>query len=68
MIVLTPRPGRIVLDRPVGFSRSLLTDERNMTALRAVKSTGEFVAVREELMGAILGSTDAPSPLAGGGH
>ena len=39
-----------------------------MTARRAVKSTGEFVAVREELMGAILGSTDAPSPLAGGGH
>ena len=68
VIVLTPRPGRIVLDRPVAFSRSLLTDERSMTALRAVKSTGEFVAVREELMGAILGSTDAPSPLAGGGH
>ena len=68
VIVLTPRPGRIVLDRPVAFSRSLLTDKRDMTALRAVKSTGEFVAVREELMSAILGSTDAPSPLAGDAH
>ena len=54
------------MDRPVAFSRSLLTDKRDMTALRAVKSTSDFVAVREDLMGAILESADAPSPLAVG--
>ena len=66
VIVLTPRPGRIVMNRPVAFSRSLLTDKRDMTTLRAVKSTSDFVAVREDLMGAILESADAPSPLAAG--
>ncbi len=68
VIVMTPRPGRIVMDRPVEFSRSLLTDKRSMTSLRAVKSTSAFVAVREELMGSILGSADPPSPLASGVH
>ena len=68
VIVLTPRPGRIVMDRPVDFCRSVLADKRGMSSLRAVKSTAEFVAVREELMGAILGSTDAPSPLSAHVH
>ncbi len=68
VIVLTPRPGRIVMDRPVDFCRSLLADKPGMSALRAVKSTSKFVAVREELMGAILESTDAPCTLAASAH
>ncbi len=64
VIVLTPRPGRIVMDRSVEFCRSLVADRRDMSALRAVKSTREFVAAREELMGAILDSTEAPSAFA----
>ena len=64
VVVLTPRPGRIVMDRRVGFSRALLADKCDMTSLRAAKSTPEFVTVREELMGAILSSADLPGPLA----
>ncbi len=63
VIVLTPRPGRIIMDRTVDFCRSVLADNRGMSSLRTVKSTGEFVAVREQVMGAILGSTDAPNKL-----
>lgn len=66
VIVLTPRPGRVVMDRRVGFSRSILANKPDMASLRAAKSTREFVTVREELMGAILGSADPSGPFASG--
>ncbi len=65
VIVLTPRPGRIVLDRRLGFGRSILANTRDMASLRAAKSTSEFVAVREQLMGAILGSAPVEAAASG---
>ena len=61
VIVLTPRPGRIVLDRQVAFSRAMLAEPGALESLRAVKSSPAFVATREELMGAILYSGQAPA-------
>lgn len=58
VIVLTPRPGRIVLDRPVDFCRSVLAGGCDLGSLRAAKSAAAFVRVREELMAAILGTAD----------
>lgn len=54
VIVLTPRPGKIVMDRQVAFGRSIAGNP-GMKSLRAAKSTSEFVEIREELMSAILG-------------
>lgn len=68
VVVLTPRPGRIVMDRTVDFCRSVLASKRDMTSLRAVKSSAEFVAVREDVMGAILNSAEAPSLLSADAH
>ena len=61
ILVLTPRPGRIVVDRTVAFGRSVLANQHDMGSLRAVKSTREFVAVREELMAAILNARPQPA-------
>ena len=61
VIVMTPRPGRIVMDRPVGFSRATLGETGGLGSLRAAKSSPAFVAAREELMGAILGSGPVPA-------
>lgn len=73
VIVLTPRPGRIILDRHVDFCRSVLAGKSDLVSLRAAKSTSAFVAVREELMGAILGNatlgnTGLPSPFTANAH
>ncbi|MET0577422.1 MAG: ABC transporter ATP-binding protein, partial [Ilumatobacteraceae bacterium] len=46
VLVMSPRPGRIVLDLPVGFSRS----ERPTTELRA---DPEFVATVQQVRAAI---------------
>ncbi len=66
VIVLTPRPGRIVMDRPVEFSRAVLgqagSDGADMQALRAAKSSSAFIAVREEVMRVILGLATPPLP------
>jgi taurine transport system ATP-binding protein len=50
LILLSPRPGRIVRRYSPGFSRRFIAGE----AVRAIKSDPSFVAMREELTDAIL--------------
>jgi taurine transport system ATP-binding protein len=61
VIVLTPRPGRVVLDRRVEFCPTVLADAHNIEALRAVKSSPAFINAREEVMRAILASHGSDS-------
>ena len=44
VLVMSPRPGRIIADRRVSFGEEASREPR------AVRATAEFVAVREELM------------------
>lgn len=55
VVVMTPGPGRIAVDRAIDFSRSVIAGAGGMRDLRAVKSTPAFVSVREELMATVLG-------------
>jgi len=55
VVVMTPSPGRIAVDRAVDFSRSVISGTGGIRDLRAVKSTPGFVRVREELMATVLG-------------
>jgi len=49
VVVLAPHPGRIVEDRPFGFSRRFAAGE----TARHLKAAAEFIAAREELISAI---------------
>jgi len=49
IVVMSPRPGRIVAHRRVAFSQAAA--ERD--DMRAIKASAEFVAVREEVLGLI---------------
>ncbi|WP_367066393.1 ATP-binding cassette domain-containing protein [Oryzisolibacter sp. LB2S] len=51
LIIMSPRPGRITHEIPLDFGRQFL-QSRNA---RAVKSTPEFIALREKVLGIIHG-------------
>ena len=65
VIVMTPGPGKIAVDRAVNFSRSVSAGTGGIQDLRAVKSSPGFVSVREELMATVLGFANRDG--AGGG-
>ena len=50
VLVMSPRPGRIVFDEPVSFSRTA-------AAVHEVRATPEFVEMRERVAGAIYEGT-----------
>ncbi|MFX8554460.1 taurine ABC transporter ATP-binding subunit, partial [Acinetobacter baumannii] len=52
LILLSPRPGRIVQRYQTGFARRFIAGE----PVRAIKADPDFVAMREALAGAILAS------------
>ena len=56
VVVMSPRPGRIVARLPVPFARDYAAE-----SIRAVKSRPDFVAAREEVLALIwqMGETDA---------
>jgi taurine transport system ATP-binding protein len=49
LIIMTPRPGRIARIMPLEFSRQFLESGN----ARALKSSPDFIAVREEVLAAI---------------
>ena len=55
VVVMSPRPGRIVRTIAVPFSRRFLAGETS----RAIKSDPDFVAAREMLLSAVLAGADA---------
>ena len=55
VVVMSPRPGRIVRTMAVPFSRRYLAGETS----RAIKSDADFVAAREMLLSAVLAGADA---------
>jgi taurine transport system ATP-binding protein len=55
LIVMSPRPGRIVHRFDLPFSRAYL----NGNSARSVKASPEFIALREEVMGIIFTDEDA---------
>lgn len=55
LILLSPRPGRIVQRYQTGFARRFIAGE----PVRAIKADPDFVAMREALAGAILASEEA---------
>jgi ABC-type taurine transport system ATPase subunit len=55
VVVMSPRPGRIVAKLPVTFAREHATE-----GIRAVKSRGDFVAAREEVLSLIWSMGDEP--------
>ncbi|MDX3928508.1 MAG: taurine ABC transporter ATP-binding protein [Shinella sp.] len=54
LIIMTPRPGRIARVMPLDFSRRFLETKN----ARAVKSSPDFIAVREEVLAAIHKGND----------
>jgi taurine transport system ATP-binding protein len=52
LVLLSPRPGRIVQRYELGFARRFIAGEQ----VRAIKADPQFVAMREELSNAILAS------------
>lgn len=54
LIIMTPRPGRIAKTIPLDFSRRFLAGEE----ARAVKSSPDFIAMREQVLGLIHGGND----------
>lgn len=57
IIVMSPQPGRITDSLDVDFSRRYLAGQ----PARAVKSSPDFIAMRERLMLAISGAALAPA-------
>ena len=57
VVVMTPRPGRIAMDVPVEFCRTITAEGSGMGVLRSVKSMRSFVEIREKLMATILNSS-----------
>ncbi len=55
LILMTPRPGRIAETIPLDFSRRFLA---GMSA-RAVKSSADFIAMREKVLSIVHGRDDA---------
>ncbi|MFT3663763.1 taurine ABC transporter ATP-binding protein [Piscinibacter sp.] len=54
LVLLSPRPARIVEQRPLAFSRRFAAGE----PARRLKSLPEFVAVREQVLGAVFALED----------
>ncbi|WP_226018937.1 taurine ABC transporter ATP-binding protein [Novosphingobium sp. FKTRR1] len=54
LVLLSPRPGRIVQRYQTGFARRFIAGE----PVRAIKADPQFVAMREELANAILASEE----------
>ena len=54
LVLLSPRPGRIVQRYETGFARRFIAGE----PVRAIKADPEFVAMREELSNAILANEE----------
>lgn len=59
LIIMSPRPGRITHEFPLDFGRQFLQSRD----ARAVKSTPEFIAMREKVLGIIHGD-EMPEELA----
>ena len=57
VVVMSPRPGRIIERMKVGFSRA--SEDRD--DIRRIKASPEFVAVREQVLGLIWANDQRPS-------
>ncbi|WP_341643694.1 taurine ABC transporter ATP-binding protein [Thauera sp. SDU_THAU2] len=55
LIIMSPRPGRITHEFPLDFGRRFL-ESRNA---RAIKSSPDFIALREQVLGIIHGDEEA---------
>ncbi len=55
LIIMTPRPGRIAQEIPLDFSRRFLAGQDS----RSVKSSPDFIAMRERVLGFIHDRNDA---------
>ncbi len=54
VVVMSPRPGRIIQRLPVGFSRQALGNDN----IRAIKASPAFVATREQILGLIWSNAE----------
>ena len=54
VVVMSPRPGRIIERRKVGFARTAGA----AGSIRAIKASPAFVAVREDILGLIWANAD----------